>query len=498
MGTGSSSSTSRSQRGEILGFLGPNGAGKSTTMRLLLDLIAPTAGLGDAARARQPARQPRDPAAGRLPARRLRALSEAHRRGVLDYLAELRGGVDRAPARRAGRALRRAARPADPRALDGQPPEARADPGVHARAGAADPRRADRRARPARAAELPRAAGEVAAQGRTVFLSSHTLSRGRARRPPGRDPAPRPARRRRLAREPARDRRPAARDRVRRRAAAALEAFATLPGVREATLEGAHLIVAFEGSADAAGQGDRRPRGALDPQPRRRPRGDLPALLPRARRGMSVPAFAAGAAAARCVTTALGGARHGARDRHGRGAVPGGRRLDRQARPARGRRRAARRRRLRDAHRLDAQRDRRGLRAAGDRAPSRSPPRRPRPPARRRTASSGWRSPTRSTRRGLVLAKAAAVAVGVVDRRARHVRSGCSSASPSAAAGSGSATSPRCALHLAFFGWRSARSPWRSRPPPAAGRRVGARRGVRRPRLPVNGFAPLVDAPRTG
>jgi ABC-2 type transport system ATP-binding protein len=31
-------------RGEVFGFLGPNGAGKSTTMRLLLDLIKPTAG----------------------------------------------------------------------------------------------------------------------------------------------------------------------------------------------------------------------------------------------------------------------------------------------------------------------------------------------------------------------------------------------------------------------------------------------------------------------
>jgi ABC-2 type transport system ATP-binding protein len=31
-------------RGEVFGFLGPNGAGKSTTIRLLLDLIRPTAG----------------------------------------------------------------------------------------------------------------------------------------------------------------------------------------------------------------------------------------------------------------------------------------------------------------------------------------------------------------------------------------------------------------------------------------------------------------------
>ena len=34
----------RVDRGEVFGFLGPNGAGKSTTIRLLLDLIRPTAG----------------------------------------------------------------------------------------------------------------------------------------------------------------------------------------------------------------------------------------------------------------------------------------------------------------------------------------------------------------------------------------------------------------------------------------------------------------------
>ena len=32
------------EEGEVVGFLGPNGAGKTTTIRLLLDLIRPTAG----------------------------------------------------------------------------------------------------------------------------------------------------------------------------------------------------------------------------------------------------------------------------------------------------------------------------------------------------------------------------------------------------------------------------------------------------------------------
>ncbi len=81
------------ERGEIFGFLGPNGAGKSTTMRLLLDLIAPTAGsaeiLGLDTRSgslelrQQVGFLPGEPA----------LYPKLRGRDVLDYLADLRGGV---------------------------------------------------------------------------------------------------------------------------------------------------------------------------------------------------------------------------------------------------------------------------------------------------------------------------------------------------------------------------------------------------------------------
>ncbi len=82
------------QAGEVFGFLGPNGAGKSTTMRLLLDLIKPTAGsarvLGldtstDSLEIRR--------RVGFLPGD-LALYPKLTGRAVLDYLAELRGGVD--------------------------------------------------------------------------------------------------------------------------------------------------------------------------------------------------------------------------------------------------------------------------------------------------------------------------------------------------------------------------------------------------------------------
>ena len=80
--------------GEILGFLGPNGAGKSTTMRLLLGLIAPTAGtaavLGlDAARDGLELRR----RVGYLPGD-FALYPQLTGRALLDWFARLRGGVD--------------------------------------------------------------------------------------------------------------------------------------------------------------------------------------------------------------------------------------------------------------------------------------------------------------------------------------------------------------------------------------------------------------------
>jgi ABC-2 type transport system ATP-binding protein len=82
------------RRGEVFGFLGPNGAGKSTTLRLLLDLIKPTAGhaqvLGlDSVRDSVAIRA----RVGFLPGD-LAMYPKLTGRAMLDYLATLTGGVD--------------------------------------------------------------------------------------------------------------------------------------------------------------------------------------------------------------------------------------------------------------------------------------------------------------------------------------------------------------------------------------------------------------------
>ena len=246
------------ERGEVFGFLGPNGAGKSTTMRLLLDLIAPTSGsarlLGLDSRGDSLAIRRR---VGFLPGD-FALYPKLTGAAMLDYFAELRGGVDRrvrdALAERFDAELDRPVRELstgnrqkigliqafmhEPELLILDEPIAGLDPLVQQ--------------------SFHALLGEVAGAGPDrVPVLAHALG-GRARRRPGRDPARGPARGRRLAREPARDRGPAAGDRVRRRAAPARASSARSPGVREATLDGAHVVVAFEGSADALVKAHRR------------------------------------------------------------------------------------------------------------------------------------------------------------------------------------------------------------------------------------------------
>jgi ABC-2 type transport system ATP-binding protein len=84
----------RVERGEVFGYLGPNGAGKSTTIRVLLDLIHPTAGhasvLGlDVRRDGVEARR----RIGYLPGD-LRLYDRMTAREQLDSFARLRGAVD--------------------------------------------------------------------------------------------------------------------------------------------------------------------------------------------------------------------------------------------------------------------------------------------------------------------------------------------------------------------------------------------------------------------
>ena len=80
-------------QGEVFGFLGPNGSGKSTTMRLLLDLIRPSSGsarvLGlDTRRDSLEIRR----RVGFLPGD-LALYPKLTGRVVLDYFAKLRGGI---------------------------------------------------------------------------------------------------------------------------------------------------------------------------------------------------------------------------------------------------------------------------------------------------------------------------------------------------------------------------------------------------------------------
>ena len=237
------------RRGEILGFLGPNGAGTSTTMRLLLDLIRPTAGsatvLGLDTRADSLEIRRR---VGFLPGD-FAVHPKLDGAAVLDHLAHLRGGVDRrvrdALAERFGAQLDRPVRELstgnrqkigliqafmhEPELLILDEPIAGLDPLVQQ--------------------SFHELLAEVAAQGRTVFLSSHTLSE--VERVAARIAILR--RGRLVVVDSLESLRAIAVQRLEIEFAGDAprpERLRALPGVHEVTGEGSRLVVAFQGSVD--------------------------------------------------------------------------------------------------------------------------------------------------------------------------------------------------------------------------------------------------------
>jgi ABC-2 type transport system ATP-binding protein len=237
------------EAGEIFGFLGPNGAGKSTTMRLLLDLIKPTSGsarvLGlDTGRGSVEIRR----RVGFLPGD-FALYPKLTGRAVLDYLAQLRGGVDRrlldSLVDRFGADLDRPIRQLstgnrqklgliqafmhEPELLILDEPISGLDPLVQQ--------------------SFHALLQEVSGQGRTVFLSSHTLSE--VERVTHRLAI---LRRGRLVVVDSLEN-------LRRVAVQRLEIefgdevdpveFRALPAVREVEANGRTVIITFEGSADA-------------------------------------------------------------------------------------------------------------------------------------------------------------------------------------------------------------------------------------------------------
>jgi ABC-2 type transport system ATP-binding protein len=236
-------------QGEVFGFLGPNGAGKSTTLRLLLDLIKPTAGsahvLGlDTARESLAIRR----RVGFLPGD-LALYPKLTGRVVLDYFAALRGGVEErvrdalverfeAPVDRPVHELSTGNRQKlgliqafmhEPEVLILDEPIAGLDPLVQQ--------------------SFHALLGEVTAAGRTVFLSSHTLSE--VERVTHRVAILRQGRV--VVVDSLENLRKVAVQRLEIEFAQPVAAseFQALPGVRDTTAVDRTVTVSFEGSADA-------------------------------------------------------------------------------------------------------------------------------------------------------------------------------------------------------------------------------------------------------
>ena len=166
----------RVERGEIFGFLGPNGSGKTTTMRTVLDLIHPTAGtakvLGfdshaDSVEIRKHI--------GYLPGD-LSLYPGLTGKQLITYFANLRGGVDW---RYVGELSERLGANLDVKISDYSTGNRQKVGLIQAFMNQPDLVLLDEPSTgldPLVQQEFQAILREIAAQGRTVFLSSHTLS----------------------------------------------------------------------------------------------------------------------------------------------------------------------------------------------------------------------------------------------------------------------------------------------------------------------------------
>lgn len=162
--------------GAVTGFLGPNGAGKSTTMRMILGLDAPTAGqvtVGDRAYAAHPAPlhevgallEARAVHPGRTARHHLTALAHTH--GIpgsrVEHLLDLTGLTDVAGDRVKGFSLGMGQRLGIAAALLGDPATVILDEPVNG-------------LDPEGVLWIRNLLKSLAAEGRTVFVSSHLMS----------------------------------------------------------------------------------------------------------------------------------------------------------------------------------------------------------------------------------------------------------------------------------------------------------------------------------
>ncbi len=233
------------QRGEVFGFLGPNGAGKTTTIRMLLDEIRPTAGraailgLDTHAKSVEIRRH-----LGYIPGD-LALYPNLTGRDTLTYFANLRGGVDWSYVNELAERLdadlsRKVGNLSSgnrqkvgviqafmnrPDVLIMDEPSSGLDPLIQR--------------------EFQNMVREVAADGRTVFLSSHTLSE--VQRVAGRVGIIRQGRL--VTVESVADLRSKAMRQVELELDSPAEAalFAAVPGAREVTVEHNHVRLSFDG-----------------------------------------------------------------------------------------------------------------------------------------------------------------------------------------------------------------------------------------------------------